>query len=421
MRRAFLLVVLAAALPATVLADPIYTKPGIPDVDKPDRDGDGDWPDDDDNSCWIATASNLLGAAGYGSGADAQARAQSIYNTLAGQKVGNKWVHGDIGWKDGGYIYRALNYWLYEYGKNPDKPEFDPDNQYTDVRVVFDRLTKNDYKFLINELKRCQTVGLRGYWDAGGAHAITLVGNQEDGTSKTIIHDSDNDLGGSDDDYHDNSFGTGDVWDLVWGEPGEEFYQRMDGYVTLCPGLNKPEYAVRNYDLAYYLKPENPGEENVTWKPGFREAGAKKDKFDNDPFWDSDTELVVYNEPVPNAEKRVWLLVDYTDRVDTDRAPSEPVKLVDDKGNEHDPTKVTASKDNGQLLFYWELDYQPAFEKIKFPSNKYRYLTTGNVKDWNVSTWCTPEPFSMAFVGSAFAGVIVLARRRRQRDGARAA
>ena len=52
----------------------------VPDVDKttPDR------------TCWLATAANMLGAAGYGHEATAQERAQTIYNHLVAQ-YGTGW------------------------------------------------------------------------------------------------------------------------------------------------------------------------------------------------------------------------------------------------------------------------------------------------------------------------------------------
>ena len=52
----------------------------VPDVDKttPDR------------TCWLATAANMLGAAGYGDGATAQERAEGIYDQLVAQ-YGTGW------------------------------------------------------------------------------------------------------------------------------------------------------------------------------------------------------------------------------------------------------------------------------------------------------------------------------------------
>ena len=55
-----------------------WTKPTIPAGD-PVPDVDKEVPN---RTCWLATAANMLGAAGYGTGATAQERAQGIYNQL---------------------------------------------------------------------------------------------------------------------------------------------------------------------------------------------------------------------------------------------------------------------------------------------------------------------------------------------------
>jgi len=78
----------------------------VPDVDKPDRDGDLISPDDDDMSCWQACAANLLGAAGYGIGAPfvnptPQQRADHIYGQL----------NTDLGYKNMGRCENAIWLW----------------------------------------------------------------------------------------------------------------------------------------------------------------------------------------------------------------------------------------------------------------------------------------------------------------------
>ena len=75
----WLLAVVILVLPGVAAAD--WIKPlespddPVPDVDKtsPDR------------TCWLATAANMLGAAGYGDQATAQDRAQTIYDQLVVQ------------------------------------------------------------------------------------------------------------------------------------------------------------------------------------------------------------------------------------------------------------------------------------------------------------------------------------------------
>ncbi|MBC8373032.1 MAG: hypothetical protein H8E53_05520, partial [Planctomycetes bacterium] len=67
---------------------------GVPDVDKPVP---------GDSSCWIASAANNLAAAGWGSGATVQARADNIYTNDLMPHFGNgAWA----GWSS-----VAINYW----------------------------------------------------------------------------------------------------------------------------------------------------------------------------------------------------------------------------------------------------------------------------------------------------------------------
>ena len=42
-----------------------------------------------DNSCWMATASNMLAGAGYGNGTSVQQRADDIYGNMSLGKVNN--------------------------------------------------------------------------------------------------------------------------------------------------------------------------------------------------------------------------------------------------------------------------------------------------------------------------------------------
>jgi len=359
----------------------------VPDVDKPDRNGDGQWPDPGDNSCWQVAAANMLGAAGYGTGANAQARATSIYTQIT----------NDLGFNRCGQCEWAVNYWLYTYAKNPNSVEYTPANTYTDVTAVYKTLTAIDYNYLLTELKRCQYVAV-GFDDP--AHCMTLVGgNFDDGInpSKSIWHDSDRTnadivVNVSDDVYTNNFPGQ---WNLV-----EYPASRANKYVTLCPGLNKPERAVSNYDVAYYRK---------TWgdnglMPGFREAGLKANAY-QDPAWEDDHTLLVGNEPIEDYYKIIYLLVDYKDRL---IGRQENVQLIDDLGRFWQP-KVEESIDGGQLLFTWKLDYQPAWEKILFPDIKYSTLA-GDVKDWNIATICIPEPACLLLL--SLGGAVVLRRRR---------
>jgi len=390
-------VVTVLGLASAGLAVEITYKPNVPDVDKQ---GVPPQPNPGDNSCWQATAANLLGGAGYGTGGDPQARADSIYATLT----------ADLGTGNLGQTARAINYWLHMYGKNPASAEYQPDNTYTDVTDFSGLVTANDYDFLLDELVRCQYVAVS--FDQP-AHTMTLVGGIKEsilpGGSFSLWHDSDRDVGSPapgtpDDDKYNNDFITNGRWDL----PGYPMFF-ANGYTTLCPGLNKPEDAVRNYDVAYFRQ----GQTLAT--PDFRVAGEFADGGQDDfdaPYWLQESSIVhIDNEFIPGQYKEVWLLVDYIDRV-PDRALQETILLRDCALCEYEPTSVTASKDDGQLLFYWELPHQPDWEEIIFPDARYVNLT-GDVKDWNLATICLPEPTTIALLGM---GGLTLLKYRRKRS-----
>ncbi len=387
-------IAVVAFLSGTAAADwDVYKS--VPDVNKLDRPEIPGWPDAGDNSCWQAVAANLLGGAGYGTGANPQARADSIYNQLI----------TDLGWGNLGWMERGVNYWLYTYGKNPASAEFKPANAYTDVTKFYNAngLTPADYNFLLDELERCQYVGV-GFDNP--AHALTLVGGDRwdgvDPAEQSVWHDSDRGgpgPGGASEETYTNSFTPG--WNLV-----EYPAWNAQQYVTLCPGENKPEYAMNQYDIAYFLT--DADDQDGNWHETFREAGTLAATYD-DPYWEMPEVLRVDNEYVEENEKEVWLLVDYIDRV---AGRQENIRLVDSAGTEWAPT-VTASADDGQLLFYWDLDWQPDWERIVFPSTDYQYLYPAgesNVKDWDLSTYCIPEPTTLALFA---AGGLALIRRRR--------
>ncbi len=360
----------------------------VPDANKRDRPPQGEWPDPGDNSCWQASAANLLGAAGYGTGDDAQLRADSMYDRLL----------TDLGWTSIGWPPSALTYWLCEYGKNPDSGEFKPENSYTDITVQNkdNGLTRADYNFLLNELERGQYVSV--LWEGDPDHWMTLVGgDRQRNDTRSVWRDSDKDQpgpGGASQEDYANTF-DGGIWKI-------DGYQKALQYVTFCPGLNKPERAMREYDVAYYpTDRDNDG----TWSPEFREAGSLAGLYD-DPVWENDTTVRIGNVAVDDWEKEIWLLVDYSD-VDPNR--NEQVAL-EVNGQRIDPTSVTASAGHGQLLFYWDLDCQPPFEKLLFPHDGYKDLVDTTILSWDVATYCIPAPTPLGAI--TLAGMCVLRRRR---------
>lgn len=401
-------------------SQPEVNKVAIPDVDKPVMG------DPNDMSCWMACAANILGASGYGVGVAVlnptpQQRAVHIYNQL----------RNDLGFTNRGYCEQAVNYWLYTYGKNPDNNTGDylPTNPYTDVTAQRRALNltnpgiRNDYDFLLGELARCQYVTVSF---SNPEHCITLVGgnywgnpnNRPDG-NRSIWHDSDRDMPDTvvsgDDDVYINAADTSQNWIL-----SDYVTTYANGYVTLCPGLNKPQYAVDYYDVAYYRIDDN---QDGVWEPDFRVHGQMGANYAG-PKWLPDNNIVeIGNEEISGWEKDVWLLVDYIDQVPGRQADIK-LRVMNDEGTleDLDPTSVTPSEDNGQLLFHWDLDFQPGWEQLVFPNEEYRYLydpsgqgPRSDVKDWNVATYCAeiPEPTSLTLMTLALAGAAWMRRRQR--------
>ena len=162
------------------------------------------------NSCWLATASNMLAGAGYGSGATVQARADDIYADMT----------GNYGVANGGWTDTAVSWWLGSSNNTWTT------NSYTVVTVYGNKSPKYPWsnadgaEDIGNELRTCNLVGISISWptDAvvngtpvigSGGHAITGWGDSywlpwEDysdpitaNPSNVRVSDSDNDTGGN--------------------------------------------------------------------------------------------------------------------------------------------------------------------------------------------------------------------------------
>jgi len=299
-----------------------------------------------------------------------------------------------------------------------------PTLTYNDVTAISRNLTNADYDFLLAELQRCQYVSVN--WEfsdtlTGWNHCLTLVGGNWSNIHvppgnplQSIWHDSDADVGngpdGVNDDVYANAFDApaqGSFWHL----PGYAPISTAQGYVTVCPGVQKPDSAMRNYDASWHRDQDLNGVVSKVWRvAGSANYGAPGWVQDGNDDW---TILQIENEEIPEKWKEVYLLVDYKDRLygGTNPLPAPDIKLVDDDGKVYDQPVVTISADGGQLLYHWTLDDQPAFEQIIFPNEDYYYLAN-DVKDFNVATECVPEPLT---VGLLALGGLALLRRKRGR------
>lgn len=173
-----------------------------PDVDKANLAGN--------NSCYLATASNMLAGAGYGDGNSVQARADDIYGDLTGQ----------FGIANSGWTDTALSWWL------SSNHNTWTNNPYTVVTVFGNKIPKNPWanangaRDIANELRACNFVGLSISWPTNqvnpngtpvigsGGHAITGWGDSSwlpwkgyndplsGNPSQVRLTDSDRDTGG---------------------------------------------------------------------------------------------------------------------------------------------------------------------------------------------------------------------------------
>ena len=203
-----------------------------------------------DNSCWLATASNMLAGAGYGQGATIQLRAEDIYFDMITWQAATT-IANAHGVEYGGWTDNAVNWWLgsannTQAGTNP----------YT-VVTVYGNTEKipwanpNGAKYIGNQLRDYQSVGLSiskpktATKAASGGHAITAWGDSGSAAvlaanpARVIVADSDRDVGGDFQTYtYDNyanpnpgKFNEGSGWYFNYGN-NHWFIKHI---VTLCP------------------------------------------------------------------------------------------------------------------------------------------------------------------------------------------
>jgi len=385
----------------------------VPDTNKPqieDPPGSGNWVIDPawEMTCWQAVATNQLSAAGY------EPHPVDIY-----WQIYNRFCNLP------GVPINASKWWLTQYGQNPDSWWFQPDNPYTDFVVhntpgLFnpegpdgpqsddwpgDGAHAADYNRLLDDLNAGRYVNVGFCPNLIGGHAMTLVGgnyagnpNGNPGGHKSVMHDPDN---GPDfrDDGKANAF---DPWSILW----TAYYADV-----LCPGLNKPEYAMRNYDVAHCWA--NAGL--------LRDAGAHGDElgWDDypDPEWlpGENKAKVHYDQRLGNRAGHVYLLVDYADVP----AGDPRITVKDELGNEAELVgPVRWSQTATQALLHYRFieyhrdeqgwlvnvqPYQPEYQIIEFPGDEYRDLEH-SVVGWDVAAFTAPPVCSVFYATSDPAG-----------------
>lgn len=409
MKKCLLLTGLWLALASAASAYDVY-KPNVPDLDKPVP---------ADNSCWLASAANLLGGTGWGN-------TNQIYNTLKGH------FDNAPGWSS-----VAINWWIYTQGLNPGSPDFNPNPaNYLDVTIIapVGGLTAANYDSLLNnELSRCQFVNV-GFEIPGASvgHEMTLVGGNwsntlppPGGSPVSVWHDNQGDLTppAGDDDEHNNVFvAAPQFWRVDYlGTPlnPNDDYEAQTATV-FCPGKLKPASAIQNYDVAWFkdMNVENNTLFNTMLTAGTKNGVYKLPNGSTLPEWLDETKLQVPNELLPNMHKELWLMVDFIDRGHIAGDALLNVSVQDDAGLVFSPTDVELSADGGQAVLHWVLPNQPAWETLIFPDPSYNTLYNistglgGVVKDWNLATNCVPEPAAIVLLISAAFGWWVIARRR---------
>jgi hypothetical protein len=175
-----------------------------------------------------------------------------------------------------------------------------------------------------------------------------------------------------------------DSFDVAW-------YTDMDANGNLYPTFRS---AGSNYGL--YLDPN--GSTNPSWVTEANSANNPK--------------LLLPNQAQQNQRKQIYMTVDYIDR---GHSGDPSIKILDPNGTSYSPTSIGWDATGGQVLLYWDLPSQPAYEDVVFPNSDYCNLyniklvgSTSTVKDWDVATYC-PEPAALTLLALA---ALALRRRR---------
>ncbi len=172
------------------------------------------------NSCYLATAANMLAGAGYGDGTTVQQRAEDIYSDLTGH----------FGTASSGWTDTALTWWLSSSNNTWTTNPYSVVTVYGNKSPRYPWANSNGAKEIANHLRSCNFVGLSISWptDAtdshgnpiigSGGHAITAWGDRSrlpwkgysdpvlDNPSVVRLTDSDRDTGGDVQQYDYDSY-----------------------------------------------------------------------------------------------------------------------------------------------------------------------------------------------------------------------
>lgn len=408
-----------------------------------------------DNGCWAAVASNVLAGAGWGVGATAQQKADNIYQDFI---TNFKLLAADTYLTVGGSCAAGAKWWVHNIGLNPayDGAGYTPTCTYVNFKEINRTLYQPDYDFLLGELQRCQYVGVKFYTGGDLMHGMTMVGGNWSPVAGglaaqqwSVWHNSDNEGVGTDDEVYWNEWtggGVPPIWYLdtnsppTQGQTGDDWI--AEGYFTVCPGVPKPQSAIENFDVHYYvgingLAGGDPdfyltGIDMLTTGTNYQTYTGPGGQGDWDPTWDSQDEntLIVPNLEDDSLSKKIYLSIDFNDPIlpigaELGEADLPDIQVFDDADLEADLIDFAWSQDpdgtlNGeQVLLTFLFDgYQPAWEKVVFPSDEYVNIdlcgNVGyNVYEWNLATECVPEPVTLALVGLGAIGLVIRRRRKR--------
>jgi len=364
----------------------------IPDVDKNFA--------DPDNSCWLAAASNLLGAGGWGKSVagNAQTKADHIYGTFPEQ------------WKSyGGNTSQAMKWWIKEHGRKRGDPDYDPDNTYSCHYNKRGDITQSKYGAYI---VGTQGLGAGKYLAVSfyvpgqvATHIMTIVGG-DDGTAGW--HDSDSDeAGGGDTSIRKNIWsGAEKKWYLDWDQDDHADWKAK---AYTCLYSTTTARAIRsssfdNFSVVHYNEMWwDDVALDMEWTPRLITDGACVGGYtgpdcETEAYWDGCFRLVVPNQPPPpNDVKEIWLSIDYA----TFGNCGDPgIYIEDSLGAMCFPNveDLRWDEEGTHLLLRWVLDDPGGcdWETVVFPDAGYHDLydpetEIGTVHSWELAAAPIPE------------------------------